>query len=67
MPGQNRIRDTKKYLENGVKNVDDKWENLGVISVFGHAIEENGVIADFAFTGPEGTNVERVLKQFPRD
>ena len=53
MPGQNRIRDTKKYLENGVKNVDDKWENLGVISVFGHAIEENGVITDFAMTGPE--------------
>jgi len=67
MPGQNRQRDTKKYLENGIKNVDDKWDSLGIVSVFGHAIEENGVIVDFAFTGPDGTHVERVLKQFPRD
>ena len=41
MPGQNRNRDTKKYLDNGVANVDEKWKNLGVLSVFGHAIEEN--------------------------
>ena len=41
MPGQNRNRDTKKYLDNGVSNVDDKWKNLGVLSVFGHAIEES--------------------------
>ena len=48
MPGQNRNRDTKKYLDNGVANVDEKWKNLGVLSVFGHAIEENGVVVDFA-------------------
>ena len=67
MPGQNRIRDSKKYLDNGVKYVDEKWTNLGVLSVFGHAIEENGVITDFAFTGPDGTNVERVLKDIPKE
>ena len=67
MPGQNRNRDTKKYLDNGVSNVDDKWKNLGVLSVFGHAIEENGVIVDFALTAPEGTNVEKVLKEIPKE
>ena len=61
------MRDTKKYLDNGVKFVDEKWDNLGVISVFGHAIEENGVVTNFAFTGPEETNVERVLKEIPKD
>ena len=30
--------------------------------MFGHAIEENGVVTEFAFTAPEGTNVKRVLK-----
>ena len=38
MQGQNHNRDTKKYLDNGVKFVDEKWDALGVISVFGHAI-----------------------------
>ena len=67
MPGQNRNCDTKKYLDNGVANVDEKWKNLGVLSVFGHAIEENGVVVDFALTAPEGTNVEKVLKEMPKE
>ena len=55
-------RDTKKYLVNGVSNVDDKC----VLSVFGHGIEENDVIVDFVLTAPEGTNVEKVLKEIPK-
>ena len=38
-----------------------------LLSVFGHAIEENGDIVDFALTAPEGTNVEKVLKEIPKD
>merc|ERR1712129_380575 len=67
MPGQNRWRDTKTYLDNSVKFVDEKFDTLGVITVFGHALEEDRVVTGFAFTGPEGSNVERVLKEMPKE
>ena len=66
MQGQNHNRDTKKYLDNGVKFVDEKWDALGVISVCGHTIEKDGVVSDFTFKAPKNTNIERVLKKIPQ-
>ena len=43
-----------------------KWDALGVISIFGHAIEKDGVVSDFTFKAPKNTNIERVLKEIPQ-
>ena len=49
-----------------MKFVDEKWDALGLISVFGHAIEKDGVVSDFTFKAPKNTNIERVLKEIPQ-
>ena len=52
------------YIDNGHEKTTEKWERLQVMSIFESAIfEKNGCFSKFRFSAPNGSKVQRVLKE----
>ena len=67
MPGENKSRDIKNNCGSGLK-CSEKWDKLYVMSVFGYCcFSKDGSFEKFRFVAPIGSNVEKIIQEFPED